>query len=115
LANFILAIRQIGECPQEFRQLAKMIIENILFIGEFHTSNSPIGEVPEEFRQLANMIIENILFIGEFHSNNSPGLKEYLKSASLMMGKIAGQSTNSNDVDRTAANEYLIQDEDEND
>jgi hypothetical protein len=32
---------KIGECPEEFRQLANMIIGNILFIGEFHTSNSP--------------------------------------------------------------------------
>ena len=41
---------EIGECPEEFRQLANMIIGNILFIGEFHTSNSPIGRVPEDIR-----------------------------------------------------------------
>ena len=32
-----------------------------------------------------------------------------------MVGKTAGQSTNANDVARTAADEYLIHDEDEND
>ena len=42
LANFILAIRQIGECPQEHRQLANTTIGFILFIGEFRSSNSPI-------------------------------------------------------------------------
>ncbi|CAF4471508.1 unnamed protein product, partial [Rotaria sp. Silwood2] len=47
--------------------------------------------------------------------SKSIGLKEYLKSASLMVGKIVGQSTNEKTYDQATANEYLLEDEDEND
>jgi hypothetical protein len=66
-------------------------------------------------RRRADKNTNHLLNLETLFTSKSIGLKEYLKSASLMVGKIAGQSTNVNGVDRTAADEYLIQDEDEND
>jgi hypothetical protein len=66
-------------------------------------------------RRRADKNTNHLLNLEALFTSKSIGLKEYLKSASLMVGKIAGQSTNVNGVDRTAADEYLIQDEDEND
>jgi hypothetical protein len=57
----------------------------------------------------------HLLNLEYLFNSKSIGLTEYLKSASLMVGKIVGQNTNLKDADRTASNGYLIEDKDEND
>ncbi|CAF1441249.1 unnamed protein product [Rotaria sordida] len=44
-----------------------------------------------------------------------PSNDKYLKSASLMVGKVVGQSINAKNVDQTTTNGYLLEGEDEND
>ncbi|CAF3578325.1 unnamed protein product, partial [Rotaria sp. Silwood2] len=51
--------------------------------------------------------------ISNLFISKSIGLEEYLKSASLMVGKIGGQTTNEKTYDQATANQYLLEDEDE--
>jgi len=56
-----------------------------------------------------------LLNLEDLFTSKSIGLKEYLKSASLLVGKVVGPGTNAKTVDQATANGYLVEDEDEND
>ncbi|CAF5011388.1 unnamed protein product, partial [Rotaria sp. Silwood1] len=56
-------------------------------------------------RRRADKNKKHLLNLEDLFISKSIGLKEYLKSASLMIGKIVGQSTNEKTNDQATANE----------
>jgi hypothetical protein len=49
----------------------------------------------------------HFLYLEDLFASKSIGLKEYLKSASLIVGKVVGQNTTINNVDQTSSDEHL--------
>jgi CRISPR/Cas system CSM-associated protein Csm5 (group 7 of RAMP superfamily) len=55
---------------------------------------------------------KQLIRLQDLYYSNFIGLKQYLTSASLMVGKVAGQYTNTNSVDRADANAHSVNNED---
>ena len=82
--------------------------------GDGITASTLIYSIMQS-RRRADKSKKHLLNLEDLFTSKSIGLKEYLKSASRMVGKIVGQSINVKNVDRTTTDGYLLEDEDEND
>ena len=60
-------------------------------------------------RRRANKNKKHLLNLKDLLTSKSIGLKEYLKLASSMVGKVVGQSINVQNVDRTIRDGYLFE------
>ncbi|CAF0810125.1 unnamed protein product [Didymodactylos carnosus] len=66
-------------------------------------------------RRKADKKQKHLLHLEDLFASKSIGLKEYLKSASFMVGKVVGQNTNTNNVDQASADVHSVEDENEDD
>ncbi len=55
---------------------------------------------------------KQLVRLQDLYYSNFIGLKQYLTSVSLMVGKVAGQYTNANSVDQVDANAHSVNSED---
>jgi hypothetical protein len=67
--------------------------------------------------QSKRMAVKNqkhLLHLEDLFNSKSIGLKEYLKSASSMVGKAIGVNTNTNNPDQVPTDVHIVENEDEN-
>ncbi|CAF3418260.1 unnamed protein product [Rotaria socialis] len=79
------------------------------------TTSSTLVYSSVQSRRKVNKHRKHLLNLEDLFVSKSIGLKEYLKSASLIVGKAVAQNTNINTIDQATVDVCLVEDEDRDD